>query len=230
MSLSMSSRRIVRGLVAAGISAVAFAGVMLAPRTAHAQRYYVYAGRPAPPPPAYGYNNGYGYGYAYREPPYALQLGFDLEGAFPVGVNVPGNQNDLKGGGGFKVRVGEQFRFPGIRLTPEAGYGFDHLWANDDVGNQFGWDMNKLFVGARLAFGHIVVPVVYAHIGYGWRQTPATDNVITSDGGLEYDVGGAIDFHVVPHFGFGVHLEYSAIDIPFQPQWVALGAHADFIF
>jgi hypothetical protein len=228
MSLSRSSRRIVRALAGAAIAALAFAGVMLAPRTAHAQRYYVYAGRPAPPPPAYGY--GGGYGYRYSEPPYALQLGFDLEGAFPVGVNVPGNQNDLKGGGGFKVRVGEQMRFPGIRFTPEAGYGFDHLWANDDVGNQFGWDMNKLFVGARLAFGYVVVPVVYAHIGYGWRQTPAADNIITSNGGLAYDVGGALDFHLVPHFSFGAHLEYSAIDIPFQPQWVALGAHVDFIF
>jgi hypothetical protein len=231
MALSRSSRRIVRGLFGAGISALAFAGVMLAPRTAHAQRYYVYSAQPAPPPPAYGYGYRGGYGYRYADPPYALQLGFDLEGAFPVGVNVPGNQNDLKGGGGFKVRVGEQFRFPGIRFTPEAGYGFDHLWANDDAGDQFGWDMNKLFVGARLAFGHILVPVVYAHIGYGWRQTPAADVLITGgNGGLAYDVGGALDLHVVPHFGFGVHLEYSAIDIPFQPQWVALGAHADFIF
>jgi hypothetical protein len=227
MSLSRSSRRIVRALAGAAIAALAFAGVMLAPRTAHAQRYYVYAGRPAPPPPAYGY--GGGYGYRYSEPPYALQLGFDLEGAFPVGVNVPGNQNDLKGGGGFKVRVGEQMRFPGIRFTPEAGYGFDHLWANDDVGNQFGWDMNKLFVGARLAFGYVVVPVVYAHIGYGWRQT-ADNEINGGNGGLAYDVGGALDFHVVPHFSFGAHLEYSAIDIPFQPQWVALGAHVDFIF
>src|SRR5580698_5208133 len=110
MALSRSSRRIVRGLFGAGISALAFAGVMLAPRTAHAQRYYVYSAQPAPPPPGY---YGGGYGYRYYDPPYALQLGFDLEGAFPVGVNVPGNQNDLKGGGGFKVRVGEQFRFPG---------------------------------------------------------------------------------------------------------------------
>jgi hypothetical protein len=228
MALSMSSRRMVRGLVGAGISALAFAGVMLAPRTAHAQRYYVYAGNPPPPPPPPGY--GYGYGYRYSEPPYALQLGFDLEGAFPVGVNVPGNnQNDLKGGGGFKVRVGEQLRFPGIRFTPEVGYGFDHLWANDDAGNQFGWDMNRLFVGGRLAFGRILVPVVYAHIGYGWRQTPDAE-ITGSTGGLAYDVGGALDLHVVPHFGFGAHLEYSAIDIPFQPQWVAVGLHADFLF
>jgi hypothetical protein len=43
MALSRSSRRIVRGLFGAGISALAFAGVMLAPRTAHAQGVYVYA-------------------------------------------------------------------------------------------------------------------------------------------------------------------------------------------
>jgi hypothetical protein len=228
MALSRSSRRIIRGLLGAGISALAFTGAMLVPRTAQAQRYYVYAGRPPPPPPpGYGYGPGPGYGYRYYEPPYALQLGFDVEGAVPVGVNVPGNEG-IKGGGGFKVRVGEQFRFPGIRFTPEVGYGFDHLWANDDFGNQSGWDMNRLFVGARLAFGHIVVPVVYAHVGYGWRQT--ADTLVADANGVAYDVGGAIDFRVVPHFGFGVHLEYSAIDIAFQPQWVALGAHADFIF
>jgi hypothetical protein len=233
MALSRSSHRFARALSTAVVSAAAFAGVLLASRSASAQGYYQYDyGRPPPPPP-----RGYYYGsapppppryYAVdREPPYALQLGLDLEGAVPVGVNVP--QGDLSGGGGFKVRVGEQLSFPGIRFTPEVGYGYDHLWANDAAGNQYGWDMNRIFGGARLAFGRILVPVVYAHVGYGWRQTAAT-YVTGGNGGLAYDVGGALDLRVIPHFGFGAHLEYAAIDIPYQPQWVALGLHADLIF
>jgi hypothetical protein len=230
-------------LSSAVVAAAAFAGVMLASRSAHAQGVYVYRPyRPAPPPPAYGY--GYNYGYAparpayyvqEREPPYALQIGFDLEGAFPVGINVPGSANDLKGGGGFKVRVGEQMRFQGVRFTPEVGYAFDHLWANDDNNNQYGWDMNRIFAGGRLGFGEILVPVVYAHLGYGWRQlgtgwTTGSSVINGGNGGLTYDIGGALDLRVVPHFGFGAHIEYDAIDVPYQPQWVSLGLHADLIF
>jgi hypothetical protein len=240
MALSRSSRRIAHGVVGAGIAALAFAGVMLAPRTAHAQRVYVYGPRPGPPPPAYGYGYGGGYygrpaqPYYYQEPPYALQLGFDLEGALPVNPpTVPGgNQAAVGGGGGFKVRVGEQFRFPGVRFTPEVGYGFDHLWAADNAGNGFSEDMNRIFAGARLGFGRIIVPVIYAHLGYGWRQDNAPNGIITgANGGLAFDVGGALDLRVVPHFGIGVHLEYSQITTENdQPQWVAIGAHADLIF
>jgi hypothetical protein len=229
-----------RVVVGVGISALAFAGVMLAPRTAHAQRVYVYSQRPPPPPPAYGYGYGGGGGYYgrpaqpyyYQEPPYALQLGFDLEGVAPVNPpTINGSQAALGGGVGFKVRVGEQFRFPGIRFTPEVGYGFDHIWASDIAGaNGFAWDMNRVFAGARLGFGRIIVPVIYAHAGYGWRQTDAT-YITGGNGGLAFDVGGAIDFRVVPHFGFGVHLEYSQITTDNdQPQWVAVGGHADLIF
>lgn len=242
MALTRSSRRrLARALTTAVVSATAFAGVLLASRSASAQGYYRYDyyGRPppprpyyAPPPPA---GRAYGYYDQYREPPYALQLGFDLEGAVPVGINVPGSTNALKGGGGFKVRVGEQLSFPGIRFTPEVGYAFDHLWANDDSGNQFGWDMNRIFGGARLSFGRILVPVIYGHLGYGWRQlgngwTTGAGTINGGNGGLAYDIGGALDLRVVPHFGFGAHLEYAAIDIPYQPQWVALGLHADLIF
>jgi hypothetical protein len=223
-----------RVLATAAVSAAAFVGVLLASRTASAQGYYRYQYYQPPPPRPYYYQPAPARYYEVdREPPYAFQLGFDLEGAVPVGVNVPqGNPNDLKGGGGFKVRLGEQFRFPGIRFTPEVGYGFDHLWANDDNANQFGWDMNRFFVGARLSFGRFVVPVFYAHAGYGWRQVSTVEsNVLTGgNGGFAYDVGGALDLRVVPHFGIGAHLEYAAIDIPFQPQWVALGAHADLVF
>ncbi|HEY3819520.1 MAG TPA: hypothetical protein VGL81_20260 [Polyangiaceae bacterium] len=236
MALSRSSRRIARALVGFGVAAAAFAGVLLAPRTAHAQRVYVYPARPAPPPPGYGYGRGYyarpAQPYYYQEPPYAFNLGFDLEGVAPINPpNVPGNNAAAIGGGfGFKVRAGEQFRFPGLRFTPELLYGYDHLWAGDNQGNGWDWSMNRMTAGARLGFGRIIVPTLYAHIGYGWRQTDAV-YVTGANGGLAFDVGGALDFRVVPHFGFGVHLEYAEIDTADTPaQWVAVGGHIDLAF
>ena len=67
------------------------------------------------------------------------------------------NGNDLSGGGGFKVRLGAQFRAPGIRFTPEIGYGYDHLFANDDQGDAYAWDLHRVFAGARVGFGHFLV-------------------------------------------------------------------------
>lgn len=159
-----------------------------------------------------------------------MALGFDLEGAIPVNAPTSPQNNEVKGGGGFKVRLGEQFRFTGIRFTPEVLYGYDHLWANDDTGAAYGWDMNRVFAGARLSFGRILVPVVYAHLGYGWRQT-GDASITGSNGGLGFDVGGALDLHVVPHLGVGVHVDYTNVETQVEtPQWVALGLHADLVF
>jgi hypothetical protein len=160
----------------------------------------------------------------------SLDLAFDGEGAVPLMDRRFQSGNDLSGGGGFKVRVGDQIRFPGLRFTPEVGYGFDHLFATTD--NQtfsYDWDMHRLFAGARIGFGHVVVPTFYAHVGYGWRDT--ADPTVASASGVAFDAGFALDFHVVRHFGFGAHIEYAAIDAqPYTPQWMALGLHADVAF
>lgn len=183
---------------------VASVSVLFLARTAHAQRYYDEQGRS---------------GFA---------LGLDLEGAAPI--NVPQvNGNSIDGGGGFKVRLGEQIRVPGMRFTPELGYGYDHLFASDASGAAYAWDLHRVFAGGRIGFGHFLVPVIYGHLGYGWRDTG--DPNIASAGGLAYDVGGALDLHVVPHFGFGAHLELAGIQSqPDTPQWLAFGLHADLVF
>src|SRR4029077_12858539 len=68
------------------------------------------------------------------EPRHSLNLAFDGEGAIPLMDRRFQSGNDLSGGGGFKVRVGEQIRYPRLRFTPELGYGFDHLFATDNAG------------------------------------------------------------------------------------------------
>lgn len=164
-----------------------------------------------------------------REARSSLDIAFDGEGAVPLMDRRFQSGNDLSGGGGFKVRVGEQFRFPRLRFTPEIGYGFDHLFATDDVGSAYAWDMHRAFAGARLGFGRLVVPTFYGHLGYGWRDTG--DPTVNQASGVAFDLGFALDFHFIPHLGFGAHVEYAAIDAqPYTPRWVALGLHADLAF
>jgi hypothetical protein len=231
MALSRSSRRALRTLTVASTAAVAFAGVLLISKPAHAQRYYTYYSRPAPPPPQYGY----GYGPAprpyYYADPYVFQLGLDLEGVAPLNPPSANGQAAIGGGAGFKVRAGEQLRFPtGVRFTPEVAYAYDHLWAQDNLGSSYDWSMNRVVAGARLGFGRFIVPTVYAHIGYGWRQTDA-QYVTGENGGLAFDFGAALDFHLAPHFSIGAHLEYTQVALSTDtPQWLAAGGHVDFLF
>jgi hypothetical protein len=199
-------------VAAAGLAGVA---AFLTPNTARADRVVVEREEEYPPED-----------YETRR---SLDLAFDGEGAIPLMDRRFQSGNDLSGGGGFKVRVGEQIRFPRLRLTPELGYGFDHLFATDNAGSAYAWDMHRLFAGARVGFGRLVVPTFYGHVGYGWRDTG--DPSVSQASGVAFDLGFALDFHVIPHLGFGAHVEYAAIDAqPYTPQWLALGLHADLAF
>lgn len=158
-----------------------------------------------------------------------LNLGLDVEGAVPTATPRSLSGNTLSGGGGFKFRVGDQIRMPYLRVTPEGGYAFDHIFATDPNGAAFDWDMHRLFGGVRLGFGRVVVPGLYAHLGYGWRDTG--DPTVPPANGLAFDAGFSLDLHLIPHVGFGGHAEYDNMNAqPFVPQWVALGLHGDVMF
>jgi hypothetical protein len=207
------SRFLSVSIAVAGIAGVA---AFLTPRTARADRVVIEEREGE-------YPEGY---YEGRS---QFDLAFDGEGAVPLMDHRFQDGNDLSGGGGFKIRVGDQIRFPRLRFTPEVGYGYDHLFATDDAGNAFDWNMHRVFAGARVGFGRLVVPTFYGHIGYGWRDT--ADPTIAQASGVAFDLGFALDFHVVRHVGFGGHVEYAAIDAqPYTPQWLALGLHADIAF
>jgi len=213
---SFSSRRArhaTRGTIAVASCAAAAAVLFVASSARAERRYYV----------------GERIDDADYEGQSHLNLAFDGEGAIPLGIGRSPVGNDVNGGGGFKVRVGDQIRFPHLRVTPEGGYGYDHLFASDVTGDSFAWDMHRLFGGVRVGFGRIVVPTVYGHIGYGWRNT--SDPTVATSSGLAFDAGVALDLHIVPHLGIGAHAEYAMIDAqPFTPHWLALGLHADLAF
>jgi hypothetical protein len=211
--MTMNPHRSLPALYLAGLTGVA--GLLLS-STARADRVYVV--EETRDPDSYHY-----------EPRSSLDLAFDAEGAVPLMDRRFQSGNDLTGGGGFKFRIGDQIRFPRLRVTPEVGYGFDHLFATDNATYSYAWDMHRLFAGARIGFGRVVVPTLYAHVGYGWRDT--ADPSVAAASGVAFDAGFALDFHVVRQFGFGGHVEYAAIDAePYTPQWLALGLHADVAF
>jgi hypothetical protein len=164
--------------------------------------------------------------HEWRESPDRLDFGFDGEGtAIITSPRLPLGTT-LTGGSGFKLRVGDQIRFPELRFTPEIGYAFEHLSTSSDA---YSWETHRFFGGARLAFGRIVSPGVYGHVGYGWRKSG--DPTIPQAGGLALDAGFALDFRLVRHFTFGAHAEYDTIDSqPYTPQWLALGLHGDVLF
>jgi hypothetical protein len=142
-----------------------------------------------------------------------------------------GNTDLADYGAGFKLRFGDQFRLRyGLRLTPEVGYAFDHLFT---TGSTEPWNMNRVFAGVRLGFGHRVVPTLYAHVGVGFRSIggPATADLEQNTTGLSFDTGVAVDFYLTRHFAIGPHFEYVNIDTtPANPQWLAYGAHVDIVF
>jgi hypothetical protein len=160
-----------------------------------------------------------------------LNLGLDIEGATDV---TPPPGASIEGGGGFKLRVGAEIRRPYLRIIPEGGFAYTHLFVTDAAGDDLGWNMERLFGGVRIGFGEIIVPIIYAHIGYGWRA--ANDNngnvvVFPSANGFTADGGVGLDFHLIRHVGFGFHAEYVTVQAaPAVPDWVAFGAHADFRF
>jgi hypothetical protein len=158
----------------------------------------------------------------------ALDVAGDIEGAAVVETPHTPAGNSLGGGTGFKVRVGAQFRAPLIRFVPEVGYGYAHFFAVDDAGTAYDWNTHRVIAGARLGLGEILVPTIYAHVGYGWRGTG--DPTVPQVGGTAVDAGLALDLHLIPHLGLGAHGEYATIDArPYAPQWLAIGLHADLV-
>ena len=163
-----------------------------------------------------------------REGGPALDLAGDAEGAAVIETPHTASGNSLGGGTGFKVRVGAQFHVPLLRFTPEVGYGFQHFFAVDDGGTAYDWNTHRVIAGARLGLGEILVPSVYAHVGYGWRRTD--DPVVSQVGGTAFDAGAALDLRLIPFLGLGAHAEYATIDArPYVPQWLAIGLHADIV-
>src|SRR5258708_962987 len=92
--------------------------LLVAPRSAHAERRFVPETREYEAQEREEWRER-----ERREVDNRVDIGFDAEGAAIVAPPRSPIGATLTGGSGFKLRVGDQIRFPALRLTPEVGYG-----------------------------------------------------------------------------------------------------------
>lgn len=148
----------------------------------------------------------------------ALQLGADIE------YDIPTTDGDLDSALGFALRLGWPLHLPALVLTPEVGY--HHATFGDDI------TLNRGFVGARIAIGEIFRIGAYGHVGVGNAafHIPGPDQDVTD---ATYDIGGFLDFTLLPLLNVGVHAGYGHLkgDDTFDALgWVPLGVHAELVF
>lgn len=149
---------------------------------------------------------------------HALQLGADLE------YDIPTTDGDIDSALGFALRLGWPLHLPALVLTPEIGY--HHANFSDDI------TLNRGFVGARIAIGEIFRIGAYGHVGVGnvTYHIPGPDQDVTD---ATYDIGGFLDFTLLPLLNVGVHAGYGYLkgDDNFDALgWVPIGVHAELVF
>jgi len=147
----------------------------------------------------------------------ATKIALDLD--YAGGINEDG----IGSGTGGALRFGQELDLIAVSLTPEIGVSY-HTFSGDlDPSHYEG------FVGARLAFGKIIEPSVFAHVGIGRLNLDAVD---LHDTGPEFDAGLALDLTVLPLIDIGVHAMYDfqKLDSGENFDWYKVGAHVALVF
>jgi hypothetical protein len=146
--------------------------------------------------------------------------------AVDADANVPVSTPSLTTGLGFGLRVGHRFKIPLIAFTPEVGgsyHGFN--------GDQVAVGVSRIDAGGRIGIGEIFRLSAYGHIGYGFTSYSSDTRGF---GGLTWDLGGALDFTLLPIIDIGIHADYSVVTSAGNPdykvRWVDLGPHVAFVF
>jgi hypothetical protein len=132
---------------------------------------------------------------------------------FDSAVDAP----NTKSGGGGALRLGQELDLFLISLTPELG-GSYHSFGGDERTKLYSG-----FLGGRLAFGKIIEPSIFGHVGVGRVDGFQTRTAPLVDGGL------AIDFTLLPLIDLGLHGGYNVL-LPDRDsaavKYVTLGAQA----
>jgi hypothetical protein len=143
-------------------------------------------------------------------------LAFDLD--FLATLREPGA--DIGGGGA--VRLGQKMDLILVSLTPEIGGSYDRF--NGDNNDR----IYRGFIGARLGFGKLIEPSVFAHIGVG-----RFDANVASHTAPVFDAGIALDLTFLPLINLGAHAGYNRL-FPQENHasfnWLALGLHVALVF
>jgi hypothetical protein len=143
-------------------------------------------------------------------------IGVDLD--YAHGISEPGTDN----GTGFNVRLGYKLDLLVLQLTPEVGGAYHTFTGDADA------KFSQGIVGGRLAFGKILEPGVYAHLGYGH-----VSEFGTSRSGATIDGGLTLDLTILPLIDLGIHGGYNGLlatdGYPAFDTYV-LGVHAALVF
>lgn len=139
-----------------------------------------------------------------------VALAVDLE------MDAP-SDTDLPTAPAFAARLGWQLHLPLLVFTPEVGY------HHADFGDRLSLD--RAFAGVRLGIGEVFRIGGYGHIGVGHAQFGAADGGDLTD--VTYDVGGFLDFTLLPLLDVGVHAGYGRVRADGRDplQWVPVGIH-----
>lgn len=132
---------------------------------------------------------------------------------FSTAIDEP----STKSGGGGQLRLGQEFDLFLVSLTPELGGGYHGFGGNDDAKLYTG------FLGGRLAFGKIVEPSIFGHVGLGHLEAYDSRTAPVMDAGL------AIDLTLLPLIDLGLHGAYNVMmpkDDGSSLKFVTLGAQA----
>jgi hypothetical protein len=133
------------------------------------------------------------------------------------------DEDDIGSGTGGALRFGYEVDLIAVSLTAEVGASYHTFTGDLDPSHYEG------FVGARLAFGKIIEPSIFAHAGIGRLNLDAVD---VHDTGPEFDVGLALDLTVLPLLDVGVHAAYDfqKLDSGDNFDWYRVGAHVALVF
>jgi hypothetical protein len=136
----------------------------------------------------------------------------------PVGgIDEPG----VDAGAGGALRLGQELDLILLSLTPEVGASY-HTF-----GGAFEPTHTSGFVGARLSFGKVLEPGVFAHVGVGH---------LSVEGGSEtapaLDAGVSLDLTLLPVIDLGAHAAYDALLVSDADafDWYRFGVHAALSF
>jgi hypothetical protein len=125
-------------------------------------------------------------------------IGVDLDYAHGI------NETGVDSGTGFNVRLGYKLDLLLAQITPEVGGGY-HTFAGDANAK-----FSQGFVGGRLAFGKILEPGLYAHLGYGHVSADSGGGSIGHSGATA-DAGVFLDLTILPVIDLGVHAGYDGM-------------------
>jgi hypothetical protein len=147
----------------------------------------------------------------------SANVGGDLDLTFPL-------DSHASNGWGFSLRLGQELHLPLVALTPEIGFSYY------DFGGDFGNKIYEGIAGARLGFGEVLRPGVFAHVGVGDSVPAFADHHL----GFGLDGGVFLDFTLLPILNIGIHGAYNRLSVGDvsgdSSKWFTVGVHADLVF